>query len=154
MLIGNLTRDPEVRYTPRGTAVGDIRLAVSRKFKGSDGAMKDEVCYVTVEVWDRTAENCQEYLRKGSPLFVEGRLKYEEWEGKDGQKANRLKVVAERVQFLGGGGRGGGEGEGGEGGEGRGRGGAGRSAPARGGDERSDEAGPAPGGDDPDNIPF
>ena len=99
MLIGNLTRDPEVRYTPQGTAVADVRLAVSRKFKTADGVEKEEVCYVSVTTWGRQAQTCGEYLKKGSPVFVEGRLKLDEWE-KDGQKQSRLTVVAERVQFL------------------------------------------------------
>lgn len=100
MLMGNLTRDPEVRYTPSGTAVADLGLAVNRSFKGSDGQLKDETCFVRVTVWSRQAENCAQYLKKGSPVFVEGRLKYDEWE-KDGQKQSRLSVVGERVQFLG-----------------------------------------------------
>jgi single-strand DNA-binding protein len=107
ILLGNLTRDPEVRYTPSGTAVGDLRLAVSRKFKTAEGENKEETCFVGVTVWGRQAETCAEYLSKGSPALIEGRLKYDEWE-KDGQKQNRLTVVAERVQFVGGG-RGGAE---------------------------------------------
>lgn len=99
-LIGNLTRDPETRFTPSNTAVGDLRLAVNRRYKTSDGQDKDEVCFVNVVVWGRQAETCEQYLRKGSPVLVEGRLQYDEWE-KDGQKQNRLRVVADRVQFLG-----------------------------------------------------
>jgi single-strand DNA-binding protein len=98
-LIGNLTRDPEIRYTPSGKAVGDLRLAVNRRFKTAEGENRDETCFVNVVVWGRQAETCGEYLRKGSPLLAEGRLQYDEWE-KDGQKHNRLRVVAERVQFL------------------------------------------------------
>ena len=100
LLIGNLTRDPEVRYTPSGTAVADLRLAVSRQYNTAGGEQKEEVCYVSVTVWGRQAETCGEYLRKGRPVFVEGRLKLDEWE-KDGQKQSRLGVVAERVQFIG-----------------------------------------------------
>ncbi len=100
MLMGNLTRDPEVRYTPSGTAVTDLGLAVNRNFKGSDGQLKEETCFVRVTVWARQAENCAQYLKKGSPVFIEGRLKYDEWE-KEGQKLSRLSVVGERVQFLG-----------------------------------------------------
>lgn len=99
MLIGNLTKDPEVRYTPSGSAVSDIRMAVSRKYKTATGQEKEETCFVSVTVWGRQAETVGEYLRKGSPVFVEGRLKLDEWE-KDGQKQSRLGVVAERVQFL------------------------------------------------------
>ncbi len=100
MLIGNLTKDPEVRYTATGTAVADLRMAVTRRFKTASGQEQEETCYVTVTVWGRQAETCGEYLRKGSAAFVEGRLKLDEWE-KDGQKNSRLTVVAERVQFLG-----------------------------------------------------
>lgn len=100
ILLGNLTKDPEVRYTPSGMAVGDLRLAVSRKFKTAEGENRDETCFVDVTVWGRQAETCTEYLAKGSPVLIEGRLKYDEWE-KDGKKHNRITVVAERVQFLG-----------------------------------------------------
>ncbi len=99
-LIGNLTRDPEVRYLSSGKAVGDLRLAVSRRYKTATGEERDETCFVSVVVWGRQAETCGQYLAKGSSLFVEGRLNYEEWE-KDGQKNNRLRVVADRVQFMG-----------------------------------------------------
>jgi len=99
-LMGNLTRDPEIRYTPSGTAVGDLGMAVNRKYKTASGEDKDETCFVNVVVWGRQAETCGEYLNKGSPVLVEGRLQYDEWE-KEGQKHNRLRVVAGRVQFLG-----------------------------------------------------
>lgn len=100
LLIGNLTRDPEVRYTPSGTAVGDLRMATNRKYKTASGEMRDETCFVSVVVWGRQAENCGQFLRKGSSVFVEGRLQYREWE-KEGKKFNRLEVVAGTVQFLG-----------------------------------------------------
>jgi single-strand DNA-binding protein len=100
MLIGNLTRDPEVAYIPSGTPVAKLGLAVSRKYTTANKETKEEVCYVNVVVWGKQAEACGQYLVKGRPIFVEGRLQYEEWE-KDGQKRNALKVVAERVQFLG-----------------------------------------------------
>lgn len=99
-LAGNLTRDPEIRYTPSGKAVGDLGMAVNRKYKTADGEERDEICYVHIVVWGRQAETCAEYLSKGSPVLVEGRLQYDAWE-KDGQKFNRLRVVASRVQFLG-----------------------------------------------------
>jgi single-strand DNA-binding protein len=99
-LMGNLTRDPEVRYLPSGQPVAELRMAVNRRYKTAKGEEKEEVCFVNVAAWGRTAETCSQYLSKGSPLFVEGRLRYEEWE-KDGQKHNRLGVVAERVQFIG-----------------------------------------------------
>lgn len=108
MLMGNLTRDPEVRYTPSGMAVADLRLAVNRRYRSPDGQEHEETCFVNVTVWAKQAETCGQYLKRGRPVFIEGRLKYDEWE-KDGQKFNRLSVVAERVQFLGdgSGGRGG-----------------------------------------------
>lgn len=99
-LAGNLTRDPEIRYIPSGKAVGELRLAVNRTYKTATGESRDETCFVGVVVWGRQAETCGEYLSKGSPALVEGRLQYDEWE-KDGQKHNRLRVVADRVQFLG-----------------------------------------------------
>ncbi|TFH15984.1 MAG: single-stranded DNA-binding protein [Lentisphaerales bacterium] len=99
-LIGNLTKDPELRHTPSGASVADLRLAVNRRFKGTDGSFKDETCFVSVTAWGRQAETSQEYLSKGSPVLIEGRLKYDEWE-KDGQKHSRVGVVAERVQFMG-----------------------------------------------------
>jgi single-strand DNA-binding protein len=97
--MGNLTKDPEVRYTPSGTAVGDLRMAINRRYKTPDGQNRDETCFVGVTVWSRQAEACAERLSKGDPLLVEGRLKYDEWE-KEGQRHSRLSVVAERVQFL------------------------------------------------------
>ncbi|MDA0322766.1 MAG: single-stranded DNA-binding protein [Verrucomicrobia bacterium] len=99
-LIGNLTRDPEVRFVPSGTAVSDLRLAVSRKFRSAAGEEREETCFVDVVVWGRQAETCGEYLSKGSPLLVDGHLQYDEWE-KDGQRHSRIRVVAERTQFIG-----------------------------------------------------
>jgi single-strand DNA-binding protein len=99
-LIGNLTRDPEVRYLKSGQAVCELRLAISRRFKTTTGEEREESCFVNVVVWGRQGEACGQYLSKGSPLFVDGRLQYEEWE-KDGQKNNRLRVVADRTQFIG-----------------------------------------------------
>lgn len=101
LLIGNLTKDPELRYTPQGTAVVNLRLAVNRKFKDRNQELKEEVCFVTAVVWDKQAETCNQYLRKGSPLFVEGRLQSRSWEDNAGQKRNVIEVRAERVQFLG-----------------------------------------------------
>ena len=99
-LMGNLTRDPEVRYVPSGTAVADLRMAMNRKYRTAGGEERDEPCYVNVVVWGKQGEACGQYLGKGSPLLVEGRLQYEEWE-KDGRKNSRLRVVADRVQFIG-----------------------------------------------------
>ena len=98
-LIGNLTRDPEVRYTPKGTAVADLGLAVSRTYKTESGETKEDVCFLNVVAWGRQAETAGQYLKKGSPMFVEGRLQFETWE-KNGEKRNTIKVVAERIQFL------------------------------------------------------
>jgi len=101
LLIGNLTRDPEIRYTPQGTAVANLGLAVSRKFRDKAGELKEEVCFITVVVWSKIAETCNQYLHKGSPIFVEGRLLMRSWEDNTGKKRNVIEVRAERVQFLG-----------------------------------------------------
>lgn len=101
LLIGNLTKDPELRYTPQGTAVANLRMAVNRKFKDKNQELKEEVCFITVVVWDKQAETCNQYLRKGSQLLAEGRLQSRSWEDNAGQKRNVIEVRAERVQFLG-----------------------------------------------------
>lgn len=100
-LIGNLTKDPELRYTPQGTAVVNLRLAVNRKFKNKNQELKEETCFVTAVVWSRQAETCNQYLHKGSPVFVEGRLQSRSWEDNAGQKRSVIDVRADRVQFLG-----------------------------------------------------
>lgn len=100
ILIGNVTRDIELRYTPGGTAVCDLGLAVNDRRKTSAGEWADEVTFVEVTLWGRNAEVAHEYLAKGSPIFVEGRLRYETWEV-DGQRKSRLKVVGERLQLIG-----------------------------------------------------
>lgn len=105
-LMGNLTRDPDVRRIPSGKAVADVGLAINRKFKSQSGEEREETCFVDVVVWDKQAEVAEKYLRKGSPLFVEGRLKLDQWET-EGEKRSKLRVVAERIQLIGGGGRGG-----------------------------------------------
>ncbi|OIO36013.1 MAG: hypothetical protein AUJ74_04095 [Candidatus Omnitrophica bacterium CG1_02_44_16] len=101
LLIGNLTRDPELRYTPGGTAVVNLRMATNRRYKDKAGEAKQDVCYMTVVAWDKQAEVCNQYLHKGSPLFVEGRLQSRSWDGPDGKKRSVLEIRAERVQFLG-----------------------------------------------------
>lgn len=101
LIIGNLTRDPELRYTPGGTAVANLRLATNRRYKDKSGELKQEVCYLTVVTWDKQAEVCNQYLHKGSPLFVEGRLQSRTWDGPDGKKRSVVEIRAERVQFLG-----------------------------------------------------
>src|SRR5262245_51589008 len=100
-LIRNLTRAPELRYTPSGTAVTDIRLAVNRDFTMQTGEKRQETSFLTVVVWGKQAEASGEYLDKGSPVLVEGRLQTRDWETKDGQKRSVVEVVAERIQFLG-----------------------------------------------------
>ena len=100
-LIGNLTRAPELRYTPSGTAVSDLRLAVNRNYTTQGGEKREETCFLTVVVWGKQAESSAQYLDKGSPVLVEGRLQTRDWETKDGQKRNVVEVVAERLQFLG-----------------------------------------------------
>ena len=100
-LIGNLTRDPELRYTPGGTAVANLRMATNRRYKDKSGELKQDVCYLTVVTWDKQAEICNQYLHKGSPLFVEGRLQSRTWDGPDGKKRSVVEIRAERIQFLG-----------------------------------------------------
>ena len=101
LLIGNLTRAPELRYTPSGTAVSDLRLAVNRAYTTQGGDKREETCFLTVVVWGKQAESAAQYLDKGSPVLVEGRLQTRDWETKDGQKRSVVEVVAERVQFMG-----------------------------------------------------
>jgi len=102
-----------LRYTPSGTAVSDLRLAVNRAYTTQGGDKREETCFLTVVVWGKQAESAAQYLDKGSPVMVEGRLQTRDWETKDGQKRNVVEVVAERLQFLG-----------------RGRGGGGGATPA------------------------
>jgi len=101
ILVGNLCRDPEVKQAPSGTPVCDLRLAVNESYKTQTGDLHESVHYVDVTVWDRTATNCQTYLRKGSQVLVEGRLQYDEWKNPQGETRSKLRVRAERVQFLG-----------------------------------------------------
>ena len=130
MLMGNLTRNPELKYTSNGLAVANFGLAVNRKSKQGD-EWKDEVCFVEITVWGKQGENCEKYIDKGSPVFIEGFLKFSTWES-DGQKRNKLEVVANTVQFL--------------------RGGPSDISPPDGPDK-----GPLPGGPPPneiDDVPF
>ncbi|MEO6035253.1 MAG: single-stranded DNA-binding protein [Verrucomicrobiota bacterium] len=102
ILVGNLTRDPELRYTPKGTAIAKIGLAVNRTWKNEAGETKEEVTFVDVDCFGRTAENVGQYMRKGSAMLVEGRLRLDTWDDKQtNQKRSKLGVVAETVQFLG-----------------------------------------------------
>ena len=101
-LMGNLTRDPELRMTSTGRAVADLRLAVSEKFRNRDGEMSETALFIDVVTWGSKAENCAQYLQKGSAVLVEGRLRLDEWENDNGEKRSRIRVRADRVQFLGG----------------------------------------------------
>lgn len=111
MLIGNLTRDPEVRYTPKGNAVCDLGMAVNRRYTTESGERQEEVTYLEIVLWSKSAELAGQYLHKGSPVFIEGRLQMDTWEDKaTGQKRSKIKIVGENIQFLdskGGGQRGG-----------------------------------------------
>jgi single-strand DNA-binding protein len=178
MLIGNLTRDPEVRYTPKGSAVCDIGLAVNRVYSSESGEKVEEVTFVDVVLWSKLAELAGKYLHKGRPVFIEGRLQMDSWEDKQtGQKRTRLRVVGEQMQFLGspqGGERSGGGGGDDEGGYSGGGGGGGggynrpqqrpqqrpapqqrpqqRPAPAQQNDDFGE--GPITDGMEDDDIPF
>jgi single-strand DNA-binding protein len=99
-LIGNLTRDPELRYTSSGVAVSDLGLATNRMYTTKDGERREETLFIDVTVWNRQAENCCQYLKKGRQIHVEGYLKTESWETQTGEKRTKVKVEAERVQFL------------------------------------------------------
>src|SRR5690606_14129172 len=99
ILVGNLTLDPELRYIPSGTAVTEVGLAVNDRRKSASGEWIEETTFVDVTLWARTAEVASEYLSKGSPVLIEGRLKYDSWE-KDGQKHSKLRVVGEKMQML------------------------------------------------------
>lgn len=113
ILIGNLTRDPELRYTPKGTALAKLSLAVNRTWRTETGESKEEVTFVDIEAWGRQAETLSQYMKKGNPLLVEGRLRLDTWEDKQtNQKRSKLAVVVEGFQFLGGGGGAGGGGGG------------------------------------------
>lgn len=150
ILIGNVTRDPEVKFTSKGSAVTDVALAINRNYTLDNGEKREEVTYVDVELWGRLAEIAGEYAKKGRPVYIEGRLRLDSWEDKaSGQKRSRLKVVGESLQLLGG------------------RPGSGGS-PAHGGDSEFSEqpaprrsapapsrtAAPAPPQDEDDDIPF
>jgi single-strand DNA-binding protein len=100
-LMGNLTRDPELRHTAQGTSVANFSIAVNRNFKGSDGDFKKETNYFNIIVWGKSGENCQKYLSKGRPVLVEGRLQNRSYETQDGQKRTVTEIVADNVQFLG-----------------------------------------------------
>ena len=100
ILLGRLTRDPELRYTPAGSPVCNFDLAVNRSYTTQAGERRDEVCFITIVVWGKQAETCAEYLKKGRQTLVEGRLSQRSWETPEGQKRSKHEVVADRVQFL------------------------------------------------------
>lgn len=153
LLIGNLTRDPEVRYTPKGTAICTLGMAVNRNWTTESGEKKEEVTFVDVDVWGRQAETISQYMSKGRPIFIEGRLKLDSWDDKEtGQKRSKIKVVCENFQFLGGPGKGAEFKEGGEERPARPANRApSRPAPAA---PAADEASAPPAGEADDNIPF
>ena len=165
MLMGNLTRDPEVRYTPKGSAVADLAIAVNRVYTADNGEKREEVTYVDVVLWARLAELAGQYLSKGRPVSIEGRLQMDSWEDKQtGQKRSRLRVVGEVMQFLDGKRDGGGEEHGASGGGSQQRppmrsgnaGGQSRPPAARQSQPATDEfhEGPITDGLDDDDIPF
>jgi len=134
IIMGNLTKDPELRYTAGGVAVCNIRLAVNRTYQDRGGNKKEDVCFLTVVAWNKQAEAVSEHIKKGDPLFVEGRLQSRTWETDDKQKKSILEVVAERIQFLS-----------------RGKGNTGTGAPEEEFDRASDAAASAGSEED---IPF
>jgi single-strand DNA-binding protein len=100
LLVGNLTRDPELRYTPQGTAVITLRIAVNTHFKDKNGQLQKDACFVNVIAWGHMAENCNQYLQKGRQVLVDGRLQSRSWQDKDGNNRSTIEVRANRVQFL------------------------------------------------------
>ncbi len=155
ILVGNLARDPERRTLPSGTPLADLRLAVSRRYTLQSGETKDETLFINVTVFGKSAETIVKYMRKGRPILIEGRLRQEEWTGKDGQKQSRISVVAEQFRFLGDApGRGGaemGDAPEGAGYDRRGPAPADGEAPA---DSGPGDDPPAAGGKDDENLPF
>jgi single-strand DNA-binding protein len=107
MLIGNMTRDPQLSYLPSQTAVVEFGMAISRKFKKQDGSQGEETCFVDCQMFGKRAEVVNKYFKKGDPIFVEGRLKFDQWNAQDGSKRSKLRVFVENFEFLG---KGGGQG--------------------------------------------
>ena len=145
LLVGNLTRDPELKHTPSNQAVAQIGLAVNRQFNTKDGEKREETTFVDCEAWGRTAEVMSQYLAKGRPVLVEGRLKLDQWQDKDGNNRSKLKVVIENFQFLGGRG---------EGGSGGGSGGGSSYAGSNRSNNGGGGGGGGGGGEMDDSIPF
>jgi len=162
ILVGNVTRDPEIRHTPSQLAVTDLGLAVNERRKNQSGEWTEETVFVDVTLWGRQAEVAGEYLSKGSPVLIEGKLRLDTWETPDGQKRSKLKVVGERMQMLGsrGGGGGGRSSSQGANSQGSSEGGSDYGPGPGGGGQgpqsySQDDSGPAPGGgNDGDGIPF
>ncbi|PIE23479.1 MAG: single-stranded DNA-binding protein [Planctomycetota bacterium] len=151
ILMGNLTRDPEMRSTQGGTQICKFGIATNRKFRTQAGEQREEVCYVDVTAFGRQAELINQYMSRGRPIFLEGRLQFSSWETQDGQKRNKLEVVVENFQFMR-------SGQQGQGGGQQGQGGSARRAPASdwqnsqgGGFGEGEGFGESAGGDD---IPF
>ncbi len=139
LLMGNLTRDPQLSYLPSQTAVVEFGIAVNRKWTGQDGSDREEVCFVDCRAFGKMAENINKYLKKGRPLFVEGRLSFDSWTAQDGTKRSKHRVTIESFQFLGApGGANAGQAEQGSGGV----------------DSQAQEGPPNPGGGKADDIPF
>jgi len=101
ILLGNLTRDPQLSMLPSQTAVCEIGLAINRRYKGQDGQQQEEVCFIDCRAYGKQAETINQYLKRGAPVLIEGRLQFDQWEGKDGTKRGKHRVVVERCQFLG-----------------------------------------------------
>ena len=139
LLLGNLTRDPQLSYLPSQTAVVEFGLAVNRKWTGKDGEKKEETCFVDCRSFGKQAETINKYLTKGRPVFIEGRLTFESWTAQDGTKRSRHRVIVENFQFLGGGG----------GGPAR----AANQAPERQAGQGNEQA-DSPAGETRDDIPF
>jgi len=151
MLMGNLTRDPELRYTPNNTAVVNMGMAINRRWRNQQGEQQEETTFVDMEGFGRTAEVLNQYLKKGRPVFIEGRLKLDQWQNREGQNRSKLKVIIEQFQFIdqrGDGGGGDSYGGGSGGGAQSSRGGGQRSAPAE------PDDGPAHESMSEDDIPF
>jgi single-strand DNA-binding protein len=138
LLMGNLTRDPQLSYLPSQTAVVEFGLAINRKFKKQDGSQGEEICFVDCQMFGKRAETIQKYFKKGEPIFVEGRLKFDSWQAQDGTKKSKLRVFVENFEFLGRGGQ-------------RTAGGA---APAAGDVPPPDVEAPYGGATGDDDIPF
>ncbi len=101
VLIGNLTRDPELRQIPSGTSVAELGLATNERYRNREGELAESTCFVDVVAWGRQAETCSQYLVKGAPVLVEGRLQFDQWQTAEGQKRNKLRVRADRIRFMG-----------------------------------------------------